>query len=394
MQLLPVQAGRAACPTLPVLNSSFETSFGSTTNVVPSWTVNLFGSGSAGVFNPGANAAVRNGRNVVYLSPKAGTSEIFQELTSTLLAPGPYELTAFIGRRTTLAFPASCTIELLAGGVVKASASCGPPAFDPGPFDSRKFTVDFTAAANDVDLGEPLQVAIRAGDPSPTATSQAIVDDVWLTNSPDGVTLYHEIYVPNRNFELATPLLGNGSTTANGVVDDWVTSRSGTSSLGIHNPTTTTFPTEAPEGQNVLYLRPQAGLSEVRSPPLVTPLMQGDYCLSVNVGQENAATDGFPDTCTIELRAGASLLTSVDCASSVPAKGTFSLFTLTYTATALSPGLGQPIELRVRATQAASALETAWPDDVRFLPEPSARTALLLGVVLLIGIARLAPRVS
>jgi hypothetical protein len=184
------------------------------------------------------------------------------------------------------------------------------------------------------------------------------------------------VSIPISNAGFEDPALADGTNTTN-TVPGW----SGIgSSFGVFDPDTSFF-TSIPEGENVLFIEN----GEVFQ-TLTSVLASGLYELTVQVGDSLQDPDS---PFTVQLRAGSTILASATGPD--PANGLFTTVTVTYTAGALDPALGQALEIRLIDNEASFTTEPYF-DAVRLeftaVPEPSA--VLLLGAgILATGAARL-----
>jgi hypothetical protein len=155
--------------------------------------------------------------------------------------------------------------------------------------------------------------------------------------------------------------------------------------VGTSNPTTSVFPGEAPEGQNVAFGNGSpAMLSQVLGATLFPDVT---YTLKVEVG--DGAGFAFPGY-SVELWAGGTRLGFEN--GLAPADGTFATSLVAFTASSTDPNLGQQFEIRL-----ISVNQGTFFDDVR-LSTPSVVPALggretVLLCAALVGTAALLRRV-
>lgn len=166
------------------------------------------------------------------------------------------------------------------------------------------------------------------------------------------------IAVVNAGFE--DPVLSDDSFTVN-VVPGWTVESPG---AGVFNPTTASYPAEAPEGQNVLYL--SASSSAVSQ--VLTAVLEPDqrYTLSVSIGDRlELAFRSY----AVELRAGSQLLATDlftfagdGVPNGIPADGSFATSTVQFTALPTHPMLGEPLEIRIRAGGGSASSQVHFDD--------------------------------
>jgi hapalindole H/12-epi-hapalindole U/12-epi-fischerindole U/hapalindole U synthase len=186
-----------------------------------------------------------------------------------------------------------------------------------------------------------------------------LADDTWIPNAPSG-------WMPYTAADLT---LGAG--------------------FGPANPPTGMYPSEAPEGQNVVYLygdgSGEFGIYQILA-AVLTP--NTTYTLKVEVGNP-AAYDiwdfaGFPGY-RIGLVAGGTILSS-DENSLSPLEGTFETSTLTFTAPSNHSNIGDSLEIWLINPQLGPGLEIDF-DNVRLdatsenpVPVPGTLALFALGL--------------
>jgi len=179
------------------------------------------------------------------------------------------------------------------------------------------------------------------------------------------------ILVINSGFE--APTLPDGGFSSS--IPGWTSGLN----TGTFNPTTAQYPGQAPEGQNVAFIGPvtSSDITQVLSSNLAV----GTYTLRVDVG----ARLDFPYAgYNIQLLAGSTVLAG-DSNTLTPAAGTFVTSTVSFTALAGNPALGQPLQIRLAAPNAVGNAQTNF-DDVRLdfnptvVPEPSGLSTLSMGL--------------
>ena len=125
---------------------------------------------------------------------------------------------------------------------------------------------------------------------------------------------------------------------------------------GTLNPSVVQYLGEAPEGLDVAYIGPQttSPISQVLSSTLAV----GTYTLTVDVGaRRDFAYAGY----RIQLLAGSTVLAE-DNNTKVPSPGTFLTSTVSYTASAGDPALGQSLAIRFSAPGSAESRQTNFDD--------------------------------
>lgn len=166
-------------------------------------------------------------------------------------------------------------------------------------------------------------------------------------------------FIPVVNAGFENPVVGEGLSSS-GAVPGWV--RLGTS-FTIINPTAVMFSGQAPEGENIAEL---AGASSLTQTLSATLDVNTTYTLTAQVGDRTLLTfAGY----SVELLAGGTVIASSTDAF-VPANGTFSLATVTYTTGVADPHLGTTLGIRLRATDATfSGLRRTYFDDVKLFAD-------------------------
>jgi hypothetical protein len=191
--------------------------------------------------------------------------------------------------------------------------------------------------------------------------------------------------VTNAGFEL--PVAVNGQFV-HSVGPGWVASEELGSDAGVMNPAVALFPSEAPEGSNVVNLSRGGRIDQILS-DVLTP---GDYTLTMQVGR--SVNEPMSPFIIHLLAAGVSL---VQTSTASPAAGTFTLVTLNYSATDSDPNLGNPLAIRIDLTGGTSSLPQFYADDVQLeylpVPEPSSLVLAAIGLVgMFFGLRRRARR--
>jgi hypothetical protein len=164
-------------------------------------------------------------------------------------------------------------------------------------------------------------------------------------------------------------------------VPGWTFSNTGTGTL---NPTTASYPAQAPDGQNVAFINQGTGSPspDTLAQVLGTTLQANTvYTLQVEVGHR---LDLPPGPYDVQLLAGGVILGSDN--SVVPAPGTFRTVTVRVATDASPPQLGLPLEVRL-VSPAKESVQVNF-DNVRLfaerrLPAPAATTLGLVGMIAL-----------
>lgn len=193
------------------------------------------------------------------------------------------------------------------------------------------------------------------------------------------------IPVVNAGFE--NPTLPNGGTTP--TTPGWVPTPAG--NPGIWNPTTTIFPGEATEGQNVAYINTLPNQTSLLEQILSTTIApDAIYTLEVDVGRrlDQAGLGNFFAP-RIQLQtAGGVVLAGSGCLHG--SFGSFVTCTATYTAPTTGGPLGQALKVSLQNIGQSGSTEQANFDNVRLtaVPLPAAIYLFGAGLLGLAGIAR------
>ncbi|MBD2184011.1 hypothetical protein [Aerosakkonema funiforme] len=368
---------------IPIANPGFELPFLGdnefTVQDVPGWQVydpsNLilipFVSNYA-VLNPATYSYLGEapqGNNVgaifLGLDPGSGEVALTQTLSSVLQPNTTYNLQVKVGNAapdefTPSGFP-GYRVELLAGDRVIAQDNNTQSPLE-GNFALS--TVKYTSSANDPNLGKPLQ--IRLFNTLQGTGAEIGFDDVKLEATTPTVI--------NGGFE--DPVLADNDYTTQ-LVPGWqvydpsnLISVPGVGNYAVLNPATYSYPQEAPEGNNVgaIFLGLPPGSGVVGLTQTLPTVLTADttYQLKVKVG--NAAPDeftspGFPGY-AVQLLAGSQVIAQDNNTLNLP-EGAFGESTVTYSAAANDPYLGQPLQIRLLNILQSEGAEIGF-DDVRF----------------------------
>ena len=191
------------------------------------------------------------------------------------------------------------------------------------------------------------------------------------------------ITVTNPGFETPT-LSDDGSVWG---VSGWPSSA--TNVAKTWNPTTSWFPSEAPEGQNVAFVNGTGNfiMQNLSSASVAADLT---YTLEVDVGTR-LGDGGTGWAYSVDLVIADTFdvagILAQDFSSLSPSPGQFLTSTLTYTAPSSGPVIGQQLAIRLRnwGTQQVHF------DDVRLIvvPEPTSLFLLASGLIGMLGSRRL-----
>jgi hypothetical protein len=369
---LAVPPARAGAQVSLIRNASFEENVlavGQFRAPVTGWDAFL-GSGSFGSYRPTSYSyldGAPDGNNVLFLNPGVG---IQQTLDAVLRPSATYDLSYLVGQRADV-LGGAYTVQLLAGSTVLAS-DVGSLAPAPGTFVPGRLT--FTAPALDDLLGQLLQIRVTSsGDGQPS------FDAFSLITEPDP-------WIPIRNASFEVNVLGDGQFRA--PVTGW-DAYVGVESYGSYNPTALSYPDgAAPDGDNVLFLNPGAGIRQS-----LDAVLQPDatYTLSY-LGGQRADVLGGPFE--VALLAGESVLAR-ETTTVLPAPGSFTPGQLTVSSRAFASLLGEPLEIRVRSVgdgqpnlDAFSLRVDPMTSAQIIAPEPRTVVLLAMGLAALVPLAR------
>jgi hypothetical protein len=174
--------------SIPISNPGFENptlADGAWQATIPNWTLTLASDSTAGPWNPTAShfsPQASEGSNVVYVdtsSSTAGESIISQQLSSSLAANTTYTLQVDVGYPNTTDNK-DYRIELTAGGQVLAQDDNSLSLIQGG---WKTSTINYTAAGDDPNLGDPLGIRLIA-KASSGGYRQIEFDNVRLTSDP------------------------------------------------------------------------------------------------------------------------------------------------------------------------------------------------------------------
>ena len=139
---------------LDIANASFEDpvlSSGQYTNVVIGWTGSFLG--TQNVADQGWFSSLPAGNNVAILDYNL---TIAQTLTNNL-SEGDYTLSAYVGQSQFINFPRTFALQLIAGSTLLAETTALAPVGS-----LNLFTVNYSAAFDDLNLGQALTVRLAA----------------------------------------------------------------------------------------------------------------------------------------------------------------------------------------------------------------------------------------
>ena len=185
------------------------------------------------------------------------------------------------------------------------------------------------------------------------------------------------VSIENSGFE--DPPLTDGAATTNSVPDWTGINLGGPFSTGVLNPNTADFSGEAPEGENVGYVR-FGNLFQV-TPHVVT---SGDaYTLSALVGNRLMAPFGL----IVQLVADGNILASTALLDTDIADDEFLLVTLDYTVAPASLGIGSSLEIWFTSDNSVST--SGYIDEVALefvaVPLPAAGSLLFVALATMSG---------
>ncbi len=226
--LLVMAAGSAArgAVALPIINAGFEDPVlgeGNRQLTVPGWTqgrydvsaptVWIVGPSGAGVWNPDTSGyghgSAFEGSNMAFTTSAAGydtgLSQVLLGYSCALQADATYVLSVVVGNPYlyNLGPTADYRIELVAGGVVLASAT-GPPPADDTTWATARLT--YNSGPAPVQLGQQLEIRLLAKDFA--SAYKVDFDDVRLD-----ATFAHPIADPNGPYSV---VIGTGSLSLDG----------------------------------------------------------------------------------------------------------------------------------------------------------------------------------
>ncbi|MGK7903140.1 MAG: calcium-binding protein [Hormoscilla sp.] len=251
-------------------------------------------------------------------------------------------------------------VELLAGEEVLA-VDDNSLTIEEGTFATS--TVTFTTATDNPLLGENLSIRlINLLEDSAIAVD---FDEVQLTAEPvnpddrPNITIenagFEAIALPDGDFTIEPPP-GWELYNPDGLVPETVTDT--TSTVGTFDAGTVNYPEEAPEGENGGYVflldEPGSGVAGLTQTLDTRLAPNRRYTLQVEVGNTGGTETGdelefnfagFPGY-RVELLAGEEVL-AVDDNSLTIEEGTFATSTVTFTATADNPLLGENLSIRL-----------------------------------------------
>jgi hypothetical protein len=171
--------GKVSADLIPIANASFEDPPTDTfVAIANGWS---FGGSGGGVWNINNdslqfwNVPAPDGNQIGYLSPAdtGGLATMMQTLSTNLQADTFYTLSAWVGHP--VGYPATFTMELLAGSQVLASYSGTGPQ---GSFQRYQVTFDSTGSSY---VGQPLGIELVSDRP------QTGFDAITLNASPTAV---------------------------------------------------------------------------------------------------------------------------------------------------------------------------------------------------------------
>ncbi|MFB2918783.1 hypothetical protein [Aerosakkonema funiforme] len=309
------------------------------------------------------------------LDPGSGEVALTQTLSSVLEANTTYNLQVKVGNAapdefTPFGFP-GYRVELLAGDRVIGQDNNTQNPIE-GSFGIS--TVKYTAAANDPNLGQPLQ--IRLFNILQGTGAEVGFDDVKLEATKTTIV--------NAGFE--DPPLVKGGEVSYLVIPGWeIYDPSGVidpnegSGPAVFNPAPIFYPNGVSEGNNGGGLfntkGPGSGILGITQKLPLTLEANTVYNLKFDVGNiapspDFSALAGFPGY-TVQLMAGDRVIAQ-DYDTVSPPEGVFLPSSLTYSAAANDPNLGKQLELRVLNLSLAEGQEVSFDNfrlDITGLPK-------------------------
>ncbi len=351
-----------------VANAGFEEPVladgGYTSRTVPGWELydpfNLLGTNAnsnLGSLNPSALAypgQAPQGNNVLatyFENPTgSGIAGVSQTLRQGLRANTTYRLSVDVGNNAGDGpdFP-GYAVQLLAGGkVIAQDVNTVRPAI--GTFAPTSFT--YTTSANDGNVGQPLQ--IRLLNLLQTPGPEVNFDNVRLDS-----------YAPVANAGFEDVTLADGDFSSRNIpgwqpYDPNNLLSNPDSTYATLNPTQVSYPGAAPEGNNIanIFLENPIGSGQVGIQQTLNRVLTADttYNLSVNVGNPKPddfqPDPGFPGY-ALQLLAGNRVIAQdnyfppADPLFGAADEGVSTTSTVTYSALANNPNLGQPLSIRL-----------------------------------------------